>query len=1013
MITVHRLYGLVGPLERKHFVAPELEGRTMREAIDDYKDPAWGEPLAVILNGEVIREPEPLGRRRIKDGDDLVILPDPGLPAIGLWLLVNVIVPAIVSVGIAYAYAAIVGKPETSQERGEGEESTTYSWDGIKTGYGAGFRMPIVYGIHRVGGQVIAANVYDIGNFQDVLGLLMVVSEGPISAIAGINLESTPERNNLGGLFNPAPNVALQLTGIRVNGNQILDQKDLNVSLRSGKLWQSPVPRWPDVSTIYDVNFELRANQIQTYSTTGDQVTSARIRIRFQGLYKQAGNAATNYSVSFGYSFRESGQNWSIEQTATATAARRSRFNWSFLIHLPKPGTWDIRIRRITPDDGSDTLSASVWIHTVEQFGAGGGQQLRYPNLALMALELRATERVQGSAPTVTVPIQGRLVDWWTTAGGWQGEAMMEPGGRWIGRNPAWILVDFLTNPIYGLGRWITKADLVLEQFEDWGLWNDELVPDGQAGTHPRNYCDLVIDSGGAAWDFVLQICRTGQAVPLLVGKKIGIKYEHPDSVAHPRVRSQVFAQSNMTDFAMLWTDIRSRPNIIDVQILDEAAEWEQTMVSIEDPNAFGLNTPWVLNAEKIRRSQIQLFGVTRSAQARRLAYFMHATNRLWKSSISFTVPVDALAVEVGDIIGVETDVVRFFDKTTLGLRMTRSGAASATAYLDQTVEFTGGAGTHQLAIWNTDGTVSVHGIVAPGIGFHAPDTAITFLGGPISWNKGAVVVFGDTSKIVKDFVVTSITLPEDLTRDVEALEYDPEAFNLPSLLALADEGAANTIQPFSLPLVSAENVRLDLYEHGTRAVVTWERPADARGTPSRIYLRNPRPKGLIMLEDRLSDEWLPVWQGVGDSAELLGLEPGESYELVVVVERPDGAAQSPEEATAITFTAAEFPDISPLPARIGFDAERSEGFEMTWNDARHDSTRRYEIRQGSIWDGAFVVARTAAERLWLKEAPYGTGQTYQVRTVAESGLPSELEIRQSVDVDVPACKTLQASREW
>lgn len=1018
MIQVHRLYGLVGPLTRKHFELAPRDGLTARQVVDEFKDPAWGEPMAAILNGAVIRGAE-LEKAQVKDGDDVVVLPDPeGIETVLIWIAVNILIPAVVSIGIAYAYAKLVGRPKVADQRGGGadQESPTYAWDGIRTGYGSGFRIPVVYGIHRVGGQVVSATIYDIGNFQDVLGLFMILSEGPISQVAGIDLEAFPERNGLGGLFNPNPNPLLTLSGIRINGNEITDQKDLNVSLRSGTLRQTPVPRWPDVATIYDTLFELKWNQPQIYSTAGDQVSSVRIRLRFQGLFIQEGNAAKPFSAKFGYSFRKAAQSFSIEQTVTATAARRSRFNWSFLIQLPGPGSWDIRVRRITPDDTNDTLSASSWTHTIEQFGAGNGQQLRYVNLAILALELRATERVQGSAPRVTVPIRGRVLDWWKTAGGWQGETFFDtPSSRWIGRNPAWQTVDFLTSTIYGLGRWITRADIVLEQYEDWGIWNDELVPDGLSGTHPRNHCDIVIDAGDAAWEIVLQLCRAGQAVPILVGRQIGLKFEHPDSPAHPRIRSQVFTQANMLAFSMSWADVRNRPNIIDAQILDEANDWEQAMISVEDPFAFGLNTPWILNAEKIRRQTVQLFGVTRAQQARRLVFFMHATNRLWKAAVNFEAPADAVAVEVGDVIGVETDVVRFFDTPTAGMRARIAGVATSVIQVDQTVTIA--TIPSEFAIWATDGTVALHRIVGPGLGTYPPGQIFVFLGGPLTWHKGAVMAFGVQDKTLRDFVVTAINLTDNMTRELDAIQYDEEAFNLPASLELTDDPGVGIQQPFAKPLESAapENIRLDLFAHGSRAMVAWDRPPDSRGTIARLYLRHQRLKGAIMLEDRLFDEWIPVWQGVGDQAEILGLEPGETYELVVTIEDRDGASQSPEEASTsvVLFTAQEFPDISPLPARIRYAAPRSEGFELAWNDARHDSTRRYEIRQGTIWDGAYVVARTAAERLWLREAPYGNGQTYQVRTIAESGLPSELEIRQTVNVGVPSCKNLDSTQEW
>ena len=77
-----------------------------------------------------------------------------------------------------------------------------------------------------------------------------------------------------------------------------------------------------------------------------------------------------------------------------------------------------------------------------------------FPYLAYISTELTANENIQGS-PTITSIVEGRYVKVWN-------------GSTWTSQysnNPAWCVLDFLTNKRYGLG--IDEQYIDLDSFID------------------------------------------------------------------------------------------------------------------------------------------------------------------------------------------------------------------------------------------------------------------------------------------------------------------------------------------------------------------------------------------------------------------------------------------------------------------------------------------------------------------------------------------------------------------
>lgn len=1010
-MKIHVLESLLGPLKRTEFDIDE-DGVSVARLIARFGNPAWteGAPIVAVINGGPPVRGDAQKSTLARRSDDVVIVPDMGDP-VTLTFIGNVILAAIVSTILSFAYAALVGVPKVEQQRGEGDESATNKWDGMTTNYGSGFPIQIVYGIHRIAGQVISGNVYEKSIDRDVLALLISLGEGPFDQIAGVDLSTRGERNNLGKLFNNNP--VETLAGVKVQGVDIAEN-DVSYWLRSGTQFQTAMAPWLQSFTTFSVNIPLRHLEAATYTTSGTSVGQVRVRLRFDALFSLINGKRATAQVIFQHRRRKVGQTvWNAWTRFQVNLLKASAFNWSFVIDLPELAQWEIELERLTTNDGPQTVSTSTWQAVVEGFSIVADSIISYPNLALLSVELLATERLQSTTPTITVPVRGRPVSHWTSLSGWEGPHFFETATSiWWGRDPAWILADFLTNTRYGLGNYISVDDLDLDSFEQWSLWNQVQVDDGESGTHERNFFDGVIDAREDAWSIVMAICRVGNAVPVVTGNKIRVKFEHPDDLpaGFGRPSVQLFTRANMTDFQATWTDNSQRPNILDMQILNEDEDYEQDLISIEDPDAFGLNKPWLLQAEFVRRQTVKLLpGVTRPQHARRIGHFMHATNRLLFLACEFTVGIDSLAAEVGDRISVETDVAKFFDSDTDGPRTTTAEAGKLFVKLDTEVVLAP-ATSYEVFIKEDSGDI-VTNPVTSAAGTYPVGTQIDLGGSTRTYNKGAVVAIGEVDASVKDFIITAIGMEENLQRRVKAVVWDEDVFTIPSTVALTELGITDPGAIGPAAVQEADVVTADVSDDGTEALILWATPADARGRPSRVYMR--KLETATVHPEALPDDFLLVWEGVGSEAPVQGLTPGVQYEASVVIQEREGMWKGPGDSTTqLTFTAAEFPGVSPEVPEIDYISNRERGIEIGWSGGGGETLQYFEIRRGPFWNGAVLMGRTKEHSIRLEDAAYGTA-LYQVRARHKNGLYSGEEKLVNASVGVPEGMTLGASIQW
>lgn len=107
-------------------------------------------------------------------------------------------------------------------------------------------------------------------------------------------------------------------------------------------------------------------------------------------------------------------------------------------------------------------------------------EQLAYPNTALLALKIPATDQLNTSTPRVTLVAKGRKVPVW------DGVSTVAPSvtEQWSA-NPAWICLDMLTNRRYGRGGDynLARGDIDLVSLKEWADYCDELLYDARGST--------------------------------------------------------------------------------------------------------------------------------------------------------------------------------------------------------------------------------------------------------------------------------------------------------------------------------------------------------------------------------------------------------------------------------------------------------------------------------------------------------------------------------------------------
>ena len=710
----------------------------------DYAPPAFGSSplLSIICNG---RRVDPGGRPSPGDQLSFVVMPAEGI-SIGASMLIS----AIISAGLGFISFMLMARPQSPD--GGGTSSSTYSFSGIGNTITPGTPIPVGYGKHLVGGQIIGQfrREAEDGSGDSQLWTLLSLGHGPYESIAGLTVDT--DWTDAG-----------DIEGLTINGNEASLFDEAYVAVRMGKMTQTTIPDFGVLTVNQNVGVELKQYEAATITTTG---VAKKIELNIelpQGQYDiHAHGHRRPYPIDLRYRYRPTGGAWSNWTTKVIDRGYYPKgFTTTISFDLPEENTAEIEVERLkeNPEDykGSNT---HVGITNWDSVNLITYDSHSYPGMALLALKVKASGQISDPNVTILSECEQRKVGIW--------DGVMQEFPTFFNRysqNPAWAALDLLIDTTYGLGNFITASKHVdLASFEAWADYCDELVDDGRGGTEVRHRFDGRFDTQASAWESFLKICRVGRGIPIKVGGKIRMK------INEARDAIQVIGMGNITEgsFKKQWLSLNDRFNMIHCEFRDEELNWEKDTATVEDEDL------WENDSTVLERSE-EFFGITRRTEVMREGAFAIKCNRLLREIIEFEMGVEGLAAEAGDIIYFAHDV-----QAERGI----SGRISETCALghvklDRECFFYSGL-TYKVIVQDADDDTIEERTIDMSAGIYEAgdqlDVSVDFSFIPSKYDS---FVLYQTASAIQEYMIAEVTQSDTLTRKLKCLKYDEDVYDL------------------------------------------------------------------------------------------------------------------------------------------------------------------------------------------------------------------------------------------
>jgi predicted phage tail protein len=931
----------------------------------DYKD------KRVIVTGKRVRDLN----LRLEQGDEITIIPEVKAPVVAV---ISAIVSAIWAVAVAhpflftffvlsigYSIYQYMNQPRMPDfnlgvaSGGIDEGSPTYGWNGVQTIQEVGVPVAVVYGEHKIGGNIINQFLWEDGE-KHYLNVLLALCEGEIESIGDIEINNNPSVNFDG----------------------------IAISKRYGTNDQNLIDNFEDLHNLYPVNVTLMKDDPYVYTTVDSDVEGFEIHLRFNnGLYQQNSDSGDiqSWSVAYRveYKLHTEGEYIDLGEVAVSAKSRTALRRVFRKVGLA-PGQYDIRVTRTSEDSSLDPLKQGdlMWF----QLDEVKTDDLRYPNTALLGLELLATDQLSGSMPNITAIVKGKkvlvpdirnsgaLVEWedyyWDgtnyrllsddTLLTWNGTDYVEK----YSANPVWCLRDFITSKRYGLGEFISTANLDSSLILEMAQYCEEKVPDGQGGYEKRFRLDVVIDSNNKALDVLIQLCATFNAMPVYGADGVSFKI---DRQALP---TQLFGMGNIVkdSFAQSWKTLKEVPKVIEIQFMDKDKGYSQETVAYIDEDALS-------SGEPMRKSQIRLF-TTRTSYAIRAARYALKVAKYINRSIVFKAGIDAVACQAGDIVSISHDVPQWGFSGRV-----QAGSTTTLIKLDRTMTIEDGK-SYKIQVRFSDDTIEERSITSP-TGTYTEVECVAFSEAPQAFDIYAI---GETNKIKKDFRVVSIQREGKNEVQISALEYDEAVYDDSDIILPQNNYSSLSGE---IPLVTNLKLTESLVKKtdGTieDAIDVWFDIPEAVDYYVKSYA-----KAKIFLSDDNGQSWRARGETTGAHYRIVGdIVDGHAYKVKVVsvsdVGQESPLSSSPESEISVVGKSAPPSDVETF--LVNQDRDR---LYFGWAEIPDVDVWGYEIRWGADWDSGQIVTFQQGSNYLTTNFRTGIGQSYWIKAIDTSGNYSE-----------------------
>jgi len=745
------------------------------------------------------------------------------------------------------------------------------------------------------------------------------------------------------GLVDGLQSVYLDDTPIQ-NADGTTNFSGVTLETRDGTQQQSYVPGFSSVENEVPVGVEIKASQPVVRSITDPDVDAVRIKVSVGQLTNQdTTNGDLNGSaVSFSIDRQVSGGGFVEVINDTISGKTTTKYQRSYYVPLTGNGPWEIRVRRITADSTSSAIQNKTYLDSYTEVVES---KLRYPNSALVALRVDASQfsaiprrSYDMKLLRVRVPVNydpGTR----TYSGVWNGNFKI----AWTD-NPAWCFYDLVTSTRYGLGGYIPES-----QVDKWALYRvaqycDQLVPNGLGGFEPRFTCNLYLQTREQAYKVVQDMASIFRGMVYWSGGAITVTQDAPSDAVYQ------FAPGNVVDgeFAYQGSSAKARHTVALVTWNDPDDFYRQKVEYVED--AAGIARYGIV------QSDVVALGCTARGQAHRVGKWLLFSEQSESEIVTFRTGLEGAVVRPGDIIKV-ADPVR--GGMRLGGRI--AAATASTVTLDQELP---ADLPWRLSVVLLNGTVEER------------------LVGPVSGRTLTVTIpFSSVPQVDAIWMLASSIIEPQLFRVVSVAERDPGVHEVtalahnPSKYAAIEEGLA--LQPRSITVLSdipppptGLAMQESLYRVKDQAQVlvqvSWTEVQTAIA-----YRLSYRVAGGNFVS-------LPLTSA--NYAEIRDAQEGQ-YEFSL---RAIGITR--KESIPATLSATVLGKTLPPSDVTGFTVQRRvSDLMIAWDELQDADLSGYEVRVGTGWDDAQLVAKTSGTQMLHDQSAAGQ-YPYHIRAIDTSG---------------------------
>ncbi|EBR9318670.1 host specificity protein J [Salmonella enterica subsp. enterica serovar Panama] len=628
------------------------------------------------------------------------------------------------------------------------------------------------------------------------LSVIDVIGEGPIQGPVN-GLQSL--------LLNDTPVVDAQ-GGVNVHG--------VEAQFRSGEDHQSPLEGFDGSAAETLIQAEVTHDKPITRTITSEVVDRLRVTVGVQALQQTTDEGdRIGTSVQMDIQLQQNGIWSTVKSVIINDGKRTSPYMAAVIINNLPPRPFNIRVVRITEDSTSDMLqNKTVWQGLTEIINITQS----YPDTALVGLKVDA-DQFGSQSVSRKFHFLGRIVlvpsnydpKTRTYAGLWDGT--FKPAYT---NNPAWIILDLLTHPRYGLGQRIGLADV-----DKWALYAiaqycDQLVPNGFGQDEPRMTCNVYLADRRKAYDVISDFCSVMRCMPVWTGQRMTFIQDRPSD----KVWTYTNANVVNGEFNYSYSAAKDRHNAAEIRFIDPQNGWNVSVELVEDKADIAKNGRKVL--------QMDAFGCTSRGQAHRMGLWVIVTELLETQMVSFSVGAEGLRHTPGDIFEVcDSD----YAGASIGGRITDLDITTRTLTLDREIT-PPESGTATLNIVGPDGTPFSTEIQSQ----PAPDRVVLKVM-PETVQPYSIWGLKLPSLKRRLFRCMAIQEKEDGTFAVSALQHVPEKE------AIVDKGAtfepeSGTLNGVTPPAVQHLAVDTSADSSLYQAKATWDTPRVIKGV--RFVLR-------------------------------------------------------------------------------------------------------------------------------------------------------------------------------